>query len=191
MNSKLTLVLITALVLLVGGDARMAFPKARPERIAAQQNKSAPSATAKNKTAPASGCSLLTPAMLEKVLGKPFKDVSAGHKMPPAYNGAWGSFCEYGSTGTRPDQSVRVDFLVFMEASAAAAKQAFDGTTMFYVDNSKAKPSIGDSAYWETVSDKQEPSIHVLKGKVHFKIGMVPQNEKQLRDLAALVAAGI
>ena len=170
----------------------MAFANARPERMAqAQQNKSAPGGTDKNKTAPAAGCSLLTPAMLEKVLGQPFKDNSGGVKMPPAFEGtASGSICEYGGT-LGPGNPVRVDFLVFVEASAAEAKKVFDSATMFYIDSSKPKPAIGDSAYWETASNKKEPSIHVLKGKVHFKIGMVPANEKQLQDLAAAVAAGI
>ena len=106
--------------------------------------------------------------------------------MPPAYNGAWGSICEYAATRTR----AKVDFLVFVEASPGEAKQFFDKTTMFYIDNSKPKLSVGDSAYWDT-NDRPEPAIHVLRGKVHFKIAMIPVNEKQLIDLAAAVAAGI
>lgn len=190
MNSKFTMVLITAaLLVFIGGGARRAYADAPPERTAqAKQNNSAPSGTDKNKAAPASGCSLLTTALLEKVLGKPFKDNSAGVKMPPAFEDtAWGSFCEYGGT----QGPVRVNFVVYVEASAAEAKRVFDSATVFYIDGSKPKPSIGDSAYWETPLNKKEPSIHVLKGKVHFKIGMVPANEKQMVDLAAAVAAGI
>jgi hypothetical protein len=80
--------------------------------------------------------------------------------------------------------------MIFAEASAAKAKQVFDNATVFYIDSSKPKPAIGDSAYWDT-TNKREPSIHVLKGKIHFKVGMSPPNEKQLTDLAAAVAAGI
>jgi hypothetical protein len=178
MNSKRTPVVITAaLLLFIGGGAPMAR---------AQQDKSAA-----NKTAPA-GCSLLTPAMVQKVLGVPIKDNSAGVKMPPAYeNTALGSACEYGGT-LGPGSSVRVNFVVYVEASAAEAKKVFDEATVFYIDSSKPKPAIGDSAYWETpLVKKKEPSIHVLKGKVHFTLGIVPANEKQMLDLAAAVAAGI
>jgi hypothetical protein len=194
MNSKFKLVLIiAAFVIFIGASARMAHANARSERMAqAQQNKSAPSTTDKNQAAPAAGCSLLTPAMVQKVLGVPIKDNSAGVKMPPAYeNTAWGSACEYGGT-LGPGSSVRVNFVVYVEASAAEAKKVFDEATVFYIDNSKPKPAIGDSAYWETpLVKKKEPSIHVLKGKVHFKLGIVPANEKQMLDLAAAVAAGI
>ena len=194
MNSKFTMALVTAALLLsIGGGGRMAHAKARPERTAqAQQNQSASSASDKNKTAPAAGCSLLTPAMVQKVLGVPIKDNSAGVKMPPAYeNTAWGSVCEYGGT-LGPGTPVRVDFLVYVEASGAEAKRVFDSATVFYIDSSKPKPAIGDSAYWETpLVKKKEPSIHVLKGKVHFKLEIVPANEKQMADLAAAVAAGI
>ncbi|HKV61826.1 MAG TPA: hypothetical protein VJO16_07935 [Candidatus Acidoferrum sp.] len=192
MNSKLRLVSITAALLLsIEGGAQVAYVNARPERMAqTQRNKSALSRTDKNKTAPAAGCSLLTPALLEKVLGQPFKDDSEGAKMPPAYEGgAWGSSCEYSSQ--EGGNGVRVDFLVYVEASDAEAKRTFDKAAVFFIDNSRAKPSIGDSAYWSTISDKKEPYIHVLKGKVHFQIGMVPANEKQLKDLAAAVAARV
>jgi hypothetical protein len=192
MNSKRTLVLITAALLLsIGGSAQKSYANSPTRRMAqAQRNQSSQGTTDKNKTSPAAGCSLLTPAMLEKVVGRPFKDNSSGAKMPPAYEDtAWGSICEYGGT-LGPGRPVRVDFMVFVEASAAKAKQVFDSVIMFYLDSSKPKPAIGDSAYWDT-TNKREPSIHVLKGKVHFKIAMAPLNEKQLTDLAAAVAAGI
>ena len=57
-------------------------------------------------------------------------------------------------------------------------------------DDSKGKPSIGDSAYWIT-NNKQEPYIYVLKGKVHFSIGMIPANETQMKNLAGAAASGV
>jgi hypothetical protein len=79
--------------------------------------------------------------------------------------------------------------VVNVEASPAVAKHTFDTYSMA-ADDSAGKPSIGDSAYWDSTT-KAEPQIHVLKGKVHYSVGMRPANEKQLQDLAAAIAAGI
>jgi len=163
-----------------------AFPP-QPERVARpQQDKTAD----KNKTvAPASSCSRLTPAMLQKVLGQPFDDPSETKSMP-AYQDAWDSSRQYSSKKPGSQGGVRVDMLIYTEASAAEAKQTFDKAAVFFTDRSKPKPSIGDSAYWQS-TDENEPTIHVLKRKVHLSIGMEPANEKQLKDLATAVAAGI
>jgi hypothetical protein len=101
MNSKRTVVLITAALLLsIGGSAQKSYANPPTRLMAqAQRNQSSQGTTDKNKTVPAAGCSLLTPAMLETVVGRPFKDNSSGAKMPPAYEDtAWGSICEYGGT---------------------------------------------------------------------------------------------
>ena len=84
---------------------------------------------------------------------------------------------------------MRVDFSIYEEASAAEAKHTFD-TYAIAADDAKGKPSIGDSAYWVT-NNKQEPYIYVLKGRVHFSLGMIPANETKLRDLAGAAASGI
>ncbi len=111
------------------------------------------------------------------------------------YGGAWGWSCSYivqhGSQGI-----VRIELTVYTEASPAKAKQDFD-TLAFTADASKGKPSIGDSAYWvksHSSSDKALDSsfdLFVLKGNVHFKIRMTPADDKQLKDLATAIAAGI
>ncbi len=133
----------------------------------------------------ADGCSMLTPAMIEKVLGGNLRG-DPPQKAMPWYGGASGWSCRYFSSDRR---DVRVDFIVYAEASTAKAKQDFD-TYSIAADSSRGKPSIGDSAYWVTPT-KQEPLIYVLKGKVRFSLGMRPANEKQLKDLATAVAAGI
>lgn len=171
MESKFNVVLITAaLFLVIGGGVQMASANPRLARVA--QNKTAPTGT-NDKTSPATDCSLLTPATLEKVVGDSFR-------------GAWGWSCTYHG---RSPGGVRVDFSVYSETSTAKAKQDFD-TYAVAADGSKGKPSIGDSAYWVEPT-KTTLSIFVLKGKVHFSITMHPANEKQLKDLAAAVAAGI
>lgn len=134
-----------------------------------------------NAAPPAKGCSLLAPAQIQKVLGQPF-GAPAASKAPPAFGKQpWGSHCEYTSqNGPR----TRVIFIVYEDASALVAKQTFDTLSMWFAP--KSKPPIGDSAYLDA-----RHAIHVLKGNARFFISIEPQNEKQLKDLAASVAAGM
>jgi hypothetical protein len=156
MNSKLKLVLIAGvLFLFAGASARMAC--------------AAPSA---------GGCSLLTPAQIQKVLGQPFGAPSVTQALPAYGKQPWGSNCRY-SSQKGPD--VVVDFIVYVEASPSEAKQTFEKLSMWYP--AKSKPAIGDSAYIDTGG-----AIHVLKGKVRYYISIDPANEKQLKDLATSVA---
>ena len=186
MESKFNVVLIAAALFpLIGSGVQMASANPRLARVAqTQQNKTAATGTS-DKTSPATDCSMLTPAMLEKVVGDSFRGAPP-EKALPMYGGASGWSCTY--HGTSPG-GVRVDFSVYAETSTAKAKQDFDRYGVA-ADDSKGKPSIGDSAYWVQPT-KTTLSIFVLKGKIHFSITMHPANEKQLKDLAAAVAAGI
>jgi hypothetical protein len=186
MESKFSIVLITAALFIVIGDGvQMVSANPRLARVAqTQQTKTAPTGS-DNKTSPATDCSLLTPAMLEKVTGDSFRAASP-EKALPMYGGASGWSCTY--HGGIPER-VRVDFSIYSETSSAKAKQDFDKYAVA-ADDSKGKPSIGDSAYWVAITKKQL-AIYVLKGKVHFSITMNPANENQLKDLAAAVAAGV
>jgi hypothetical protein len=128
-----------------------------------------------------SGCSMLTPAQIQKTVGQPF-GTPTETKAPPAYGRQpWGAHCEYKSKNA-PD--VRVTFIVYVDASASEAKQTFDRLSMWFP--AKSKPAIGDAAYID-----KSGAIHVLKGKVRYYISIDPANEKQLKDLATTVAAGI
>ena len=186
-NSKLKLALITgALLPIIGGGARMGYANAQPARMAqTQQNKNAVSTP---------GCSLLTPAMIAKVLGEPAPGNPEAEKTMPMYGNAGGWRCTYKAQGSQG--KIKIEFVVYEEASAAKAKQDFDKYSVA-ADDSKGKPSIGDSAYWVTPT-RAEPLIYVLKGKVHFslgtRIGGNPATEaqlKQVKDLATAVAARI
>lgn len=149
------------------------------------QNKRVPST--KTNAAPALvGCATLTSAALEKALGQPFQDEPSETKSPPAYDGAWGWSCQYSSRKPASQGGVRVDLLIYEEASAAEAKQTFDKAAVFFIDSSKPKPSIGDSAYWQ--STDKGPAIHVLKGKVHFSFQIDPPKEEPLKHLATALA---
>jgi hypothetical protein len=126
-------------------------------------------------------CSLLTPAQIQQVVGQPFGAPSVA-QAPPAYGKQpWGSHCHY-SSQKGPD--VSVDFIVYVEASSSDAKQTFDKLAMWF--RPKSKPAIGDSAYIDG-----QGAIHVRKGKVRYYISLEPQNEKQMKDLAASVAGRI
>ena len=186
MESKFKVVLITATLFLVmrGGVEMASAHPPLPRMARTQQNKAAP-AESDAKTSSGTDCSLLTPMMLGKVLGDSFRATSP-EKALPMYGGAPGWSCTY--HGMSPG-GVRVDFAVYSEASAAKAKQDFDKYSVA-ADNSRGKPSVGDSAYWVNIS-KTTLAIYVLKGKVHFSITMRPANEKQMQDLANAVAAQI
>lgn len=159
MNSRLKFWLIIAAFLTFGaGSARRAY--AEPQ---------------------GPGCSLLTPAQIQKVLGQTF-GAPLETKAPPAYaNQSWGSNCRYASqTGGHSS----VTLIVYVDSSAAEAKQTFDKLSAWYTP--KSKPAIGDSAYID-----RDGAIHVLKGKVRYYISLEPKNEKQMKDLAASIAARI
>lgn len=163
---------------------------APPQKPSNSQNKK-PEATANKNdvAAPGTGCALLPVSLLEKTFGEKFDEPSAS-KTPPAYDGAWGSSCQYFSKPPfAHGHQTRVDFMVYVEASAAEAKQTFDKAAVFFKDNSKPPLSgIGDSAYWNTATGEGEPVIHILKGKVHCQLGSQPANAKQLKDLATALA---
>jgi hypothetical protein len=127
------------------------------------------------------GCSLLTPAQIQKVVGQPFSAPIVTAALPAFAKQAWGSNCRYSSQG---GGHVVVGLIVYMDGSPAEAKQTFDKLSLWYP--AKSKPAIGDSAYIDS-----HGAIHVLKGKVRYFISLDPQNEKQLKDLAASIAARI
>jgi len=139
-------------------------------------------------TAPTIDCSVLTPAMIEKATGQPFRGKIETHKAMPMYGGAWGWSCTYFA-------SMRIEFSIYAEASSAKAKQDFDKLSIG-ADESKGKPSIGESAFWSN-TDSTDPYLYVLKGKAYFLVSMSGTkrgDEKQMRetrDLAAAVAARI
>jgi hypothetical protein len=159
MNSKFRhLLIVTAFLAAGAGSARNAY--AAPQ---------------------AAGCSMLTPAQIQKVLGQPFGAPSET-SAPPAYGQQpWGSNCQYAS---QKGAHTKVTFIVYVDASAAEAKQTFNKLSFWFAP--KSKPAIGDSAYIDA-----HGAIHVLKGKVRYYIAIDPSNEKQTKDLAASIAARI
>ena len=125
-------------------------------------------------------CSPLTPAQIQKVLGQPFGEPDKVQAPPAFGKQPWGTHCTYGSQkGTH----VKVDFIIYSDASAAEAKQTFERLMMWFP--AKSKPSgIGDSAYIDS-----RGAIHVLKGRTRYFLSIDPGNESHLKDLASSLAA--
>ena len=163
-------------IVLVSSSAYGAPPQA--------QKKSPGNNAASAKT----GCALLPMSLLQATLGETFDEPMEG-KMPPAYDGAWGTTCKFSSKPPfAKGHQTTVEFIVFVEASPAAAKQTFEQTAAYFTDPSKPKPGIGDASYWARAKPDQ-PRMAVLKGKAHFSLSLLPKNEDQLKTLATAVAA--
>lgn len=143
---------------------------------------------AHSRNAAPSGCALLPITLLEQTFGEKFDDPPLETKAPPAYDGAFGSNCQFFSKPpfARGHQT-RVDFIVYQEKSAADAKDTFDKVAAYVTDKSKTAPHIGDEAYWAVKSD-EESWIHVLKGNTHFAMGMQPNGDAELVSLATAMA---
>lgn len=129
----------------------------------------------------ASGCSMLTPAQIQNVLGHPFGSPTET-KAPPAYaKQSWGSNCRYSAQN---GAHMTVTFIVYVDSSPTEAKQTFDKLSVWYTP--KSRPIVGDSAYMDA-----HGAIHVLKGKVRYFLYIDPESEKHVKDLAASIAGRI
>jgi len=133
------------------------------------------------KDPPADLCSLLAPAQLEKTLGQPFSPAERSTAPAPYAGQPSGTKCEYSS---QKGAAIQATLIAYVDPSAAQAKQNFDKLSMWFAP--KSKPAVGDSAYIDA-----NDAIHVLKGRVRYYIAIEPigNMEKQLKDLAVLVAA--
>lgn len=131
---------------------------------------------------PANECSELSPAQIQKVLGHPFGEADKTQAPPAFGKQPWGAHCTYAS---QKGTNVRVDFIIYTDASAAEAKQTFERLMMWFP--AKSKPSgIGDSAYIDS-----RGAIHVLKGKTRYFLSVDPRDESHLKELASSVAANL
>jgi hypothetical protein len=163
-----------------------------PRHVVAQQKRNqskGTSSTSADSAASRSGCALLPISLLEKTFGEKFDDEPMEGKMPPAYDGAWGTTCKFSPKPPFSKQHpTTVEFTVFVEASPGDAKHTFEQAATFLADTSKPKPGIGDSSYW-ALSKPNEPRLAVLKGKAHFSLQLEPPNENKLKELATAVTA--
>ncbi len=160
-----------------------------PRNADAQQKQNNKKTTTSAAGANGSSCGLLPVSLLENTFGQKFDDEPMEGKMPPAYDGAWGTTCKFSPKPPfAKEHPTTVEFIVFVEASPAAAKQTFDQAAAYLTDNTKPKPGIGDASYW-ALAEKNKQRIAVLKGKTHFSLELEPTNESKLKELASAVAA--
>lgn len=173
-----------------GPSSLIPFPaEARAQQTQNRQSKRSTSPTTGNSAKPRSNCGLLPISLLERTFGEKFDNQPLEGKMPPAYDGAWGATCKFSPAPPfSKGHPTTVEFIVFVEASAAEAKHTFEQTAAFLADTAKPKPGIGDASYWG-LADKRKPRIAVLKGKTHFSLQLEPPNEDKLKELARVVTA--
>lgn len=122
---------------------------------------------------PADPCSLLPASQLQKTLGQSFAEPEKTRAPAPYRGMSAGTQCHYTAQKGRDE----VVFIVYVDASASEAKQAFEKLSTWFP--AKSKESIGDMAYID-----RSNAIHVLKDKVRYYISLDPVNEKQLLELA-------
>ncbi|HME82573.1 MAG TPA: hypothetical protein VKF82_10890 [Candidatus Eremiobacteraceae bacterium] len=131
------------------------------------------------KELPTDRCALLPASELQKVVGGTF-GAPGSSVAPPAFAGLPpGTECDYTAGGA----GGKVVFIVYVDPSAATAKETFAKLTPYYGVKS-SPPHLGDTAYVD-----QSNAIHVLKGKVRFYINVTPTpSDRELIELAAWVA---
>lgn len=131
---------------------------------------------------PSDLCSLLPAADVSKTLGRTYDAPQKSVAPRPFANTAQGTDCNYLSKG-----SSKLWFRAYVDPSPEAAKDLFARLGRFYQPQSPVA-GLGDEAYFD-----KDHGLHVRKGKVRFFLSLdvrhfAPDNEKQLKDLAASVA---
>ena len=133
---------------------------------------------------PADVCSLLPTVEVSNALGKAVYSLQKSVAPRPYRDTAEGTDCHYEPQGTGSD----LLFRMYVDPSPSAATDLFARLKMFYGPPTPIS-GIGDEAYFDA-----RHGFHARKGKVRFylligKVGtFAPANEKQLKDLASLVA---
>jgi len=117
------------------------------------------------KELPVDRCALLPSSELQTVLGGSFGK-PASSVAPPAFSGLpTGTECDYMAV----QGANRVVFIIYVDSSAATAKDTFEKLTPYYSPVKSRPPKLGDSGYID-----KDGAIHVLKGKVRFYINVTP-----------------
>jgi hypothetical protein len=132
--------------------------------------------------APADLCSLLPPAQVSKILGRPY-DAPVKSVAPRPYpNTAEGTDCHYSTKG-----GTELWFRAYVDPTPSAAKDLFAKLKLFYSPPTPVS-NIGDEAYFDP-----QHAIHVRKGRVRFylNLGNDPRVEKPLKDLASQVVGHV
>ena len=136
---------------------------------------------------PADLCSLLPAADVSKTLGQAYASPEKSVAPRPFPNTNTGTDCKYRPSGS----GNTLLFRAYVDPSASSAADLFAKLRNFFGPPT-AIAGLGDEAY----SDEGH-GLHVRKGKVRFFLSfgitgsITPANDKQLKDLASLVAGRI
>jgi len=130
---------------------------------------------------PADLCSLLTAAEVSKALGRTYEPPEKSVAPRPYSNTPEGTDCNYAAKGSK------LWFRAYVDPSPAAATEMFAKLGEFYNPQTPVT-GLADEAYFDP-----QHGLHVRKGKVRFYLNLEdvdfsPKVEKQLKDLAGLVA---
>jgi hypothetical protein len=130
---------------------------------------------------PSDLCSLLPATEVSKTLGQAYGSPEKSVAPRPFANTATGTDCNYLAKGSK------LWFRAYVDPSPSAAAELFARLSKFYGPQTPAT-GLGDEAYFDGTH-----ALHVRKGKVRFYINLDPMKftpaiEKQLKDLASLVA---
>jgi hypothetical protein len=130
---------------------------------------------------PADLCSLLPASEVSKTLGRTYDPPEKSVAPRPYTNTPEGTDCNYPAKGSK------LWFRAYADPSPAAATEMFAKLGEFYNPHTTVT-GLGDEAYFDP-----QHGLHVRKGKVRFYLNLedvdfTPKVEKQLKDLAGLVA---
>ena len=136
---------------------------------------------------PADPCSLLPPADISKVLGRPFGPPESSVAPRPFKNTAQGTDCVYQSQRGKGS----VMFRVYFDSSPAEATDLFARLKMWFGQPTPV-PGVADDTYIDS-----KHGLHARKGNVRFYIEFAGMNtaaatkDKQLSDLATAISGRI
>jgi hypothetical protein len=132
-------------------------------------------------------CALLPAADVSKILGQNYDSPQKSVAPRPFANTVTGADCNYQSK----QGGSKLWFRAYADPSPAVAADLFAKLSKFYGPPT-AVPGLGDEAYFDSAH-----ALHVRKGKVRFYLNLAPigtftpAKEKQFRDLANRVIAGL
>lgn len=132
-------------------------------------------------TAPADPCSLLTAAEVSKSVGQTFGAPEKSVAPRPYANTVQGTDCHYRAS----NGSGELLFRIYFDTSAAEATDLFAKLKMFYSPPTPVA-GVGDETYFDP-----RHGLHARKGNVRFFLSLGDHTDRQLEDLATLIAGRI
>jgi hypothetical protein len=132
-------------------------------------------------TAPSDPCSFLASADVSKSMGQAYGAPEKTVAPRPYANTVQGTDCHYSASNGGSE----LLFRIYFDPSTAEATSLFAKLKFFYSPPTPV-PGLGDEAYFDP-----NHGLHVRKGNVRFFLHLGDDTDRQLKDLASLVAGRI